>query len=253
MRDLYIKITTLNDLSPSEKVNFLFSQLVEKSLEEGDKNTTLTKSETAKLQLICARAEYEMEKYWAKRILEAIDSNNELLKFPYYSNYEKLTQMEWFSLLSCTKHIKHKAIFVGSGPLPLTAIVLAKKYTSTVTVLDVDKEACELSRKLIKKLGLEKKIRVINEDGVNFESYKEYNLIFIAALAGVDIKTKENILKKIRKDTEKGIHILARSSWGMREILYKPLDKKLFKLFKPIIEVRPHNDVVNSVIVFENI
>lgn len=250
MNDLYSQITSLKNLAPSRKINKLFEELVKTALSES--TNTLSSKKMARLQLTCAKAEYELEKYWALKIINSKNPRIEILKFPYYANYEKLTQMEWFSLLSCTKHKSHKAAFVGSGPLPLTAIILASKYKVKTTILDIDEDAVGISMKLIKKLNLEKKIIVKNADGAKFEKYSKFNLIFVAALAGVNAKTKENILKKIRNDTKKGTHILARSSWGMREILYKPLDQKIFKILKPVIEVRPHNDVVNSVVIFEN-
>lgn len=248
---LYKDILNLDSLKPTYKVNKLFSSLVSYVLDPNNKNT-LKETELEKLQEICSRAEYELEKHWAKKIIESDNPLKTLRKFPYFSNYRKLTQMEWFSLLSCTTHKTHKVVFVGGGPLPLTAIVMAQQYTDKITVLDIDETACELSSQLVRKLKLDKKIEIIKTDASKFENYKNYNAFVVAALAGANMNSKRKILQKIKKDSPKLSHILARSSWGLREILYKPLDKKLYDIFEPVIEVKPKNDVVNSFVIFNS-
>lgn len=252
LKALYQEISTLSSLAPSPKVNQLFQKLVAFALDPKMFESELSSKEIAHLQQLCAQAEFEMEAYWVKRVLASKDPKAELLLFPYYKNYEKLTKLEWFSLLSCENHLSHSVLFIGSGPLPLTAIVLAENYIDKLTVLDYDDEAINLSMRLIKKLGLEKKITVVKGDAKTFSDYKTFNTVFVAALAGALPKDKQEILQKLKTDTPNQSHIIARSSWGAREILYTPIDNKLFQLFKPLIEVRPHNDVVNSIIIFEN-
>jgi len=248
---LYKKIISLKSLKPSKSTNQTFASLVSFVLDHQN-TVSLNKKQINKLQTICSKAEYELERYWVKRILRSKDSAEELEKFPYIDNYRKLTQMEWYSLLSYTTHKSHNVLFAGGGPLPLTAIILAQKYIGKVTVIDTDKHACELATKLINKIGLDKKINVINADAEGFANYADFNVVMVAALAGVEDDTKKKILEKIKSDSKTNTHILARSSWGLREILYRPIDKDLYKLFNPIVEVRPQNDVVNSVVIFSN-
>jgi len=250
MNSLYKSIVSLKSFYPSPKVNFLFGELVKCALSDNDLG--LSPAQKAKIQLKCSNAEYELEKHWAKRIISSKKPKQEIKNFPYYENYEKLTKLEWFSLLSCSTHKKHNIVFIGGGPLPLTAIILAEKYKCKVTVLDVDDEACELSLKIVKKLGLCKNLEILKKDGASFENYKNYNAVIVAALAGLEFKSKEKILKKIKEDAKPKTHILARSSWGAREILYKPLDSNVYKIFKPVLEVYPVSDIINSVVIFEN-
>ncbi|HWA52384.1 MAG TPA: nicotianamine synthase family protein [Patescibacteria group bacterium] len=242
MQKLYNEITNLDNYLPSEKVNRLFSTLVENTLKEEKNN--LNKKQIENLQKVCSSAEYELEKYWSQK---------NIYKFPYFENYLKLTKLEWFSLKSCSVHKKHKILFVGGGPLPMTAIMLAKIYRQKVTILEKEKEAVDLSSSLIKELKLQNKIKVIQVDALDFEGYKNFNAIFVAALAGINSNIKDKILEKIKKQTLKNTHILARSSWGARRILYKPLSKHSFKIFKPVMEVKPMNDIVNSFVIFQNI
>ncbi len=209
------------------------------------KKTGLTSGEMLKLQKVCSAAEYELEKFWTAKILASKNPKAALRKFPYHGNYVKLTQLEWLSLLGCTSHRDHKVVFVGGGPLPLTAILLAQVYGKHVTIVEKEKEAAVLSAKLCRALGLQKQVSIVNVAAEDFTGYKKFNTFFVAALAGLERRTKSAIIAKIQKLAPAHSHILARSSWGSREILYRPFDLALHRT-KAIVEVRPHNDVVNS-------
>lgn len=239
----------LESLLPSERVNRLFGELVKYSI--SNKKITLSNNEIDELQKLCSESEYELEKYWASRILKSKAPVEELHKFPYIQNYKKLTKMEWHGLLGCSEHTAHTVLFIGGGPLPLTAILLAELYNVEVTILEKNPEAVTQSRQLLKEIHLDRKVTVLCVDATQFTEYSHFNVIFVAALAGVEGTTKSKILKSIKRDTKYGSHILVRSSWGTRELLYRPIDSTVYKLFHPLIEVRPHNDIVNSVVIFQ--
>ncbi len=248
---LYKELVALKSYYPSKRVNYLFTQLVQYVLNPESKNI-FSEEEVRKLQKICQTAEYEMEKFWAHKIIQSKNHKKTMQDFPYIENYRKLTQLEWFSLLSCTTHKTHSICFIGGGPLPLTAIILAQKYAQTITILDKDRLACKIAKKLVERLNLGNKITIIEADGSQYKDYKMFNVIMVAALAGMDRTGKEKIMLKIKQCAHKEAHILARSSWGMRKLLYRPLDQGLSRLFNPIMEVRPQNDVINSVVIFKN-
>ena len=251
VEEIYDRIIKLNDLSPSEKVNFLFTQLVNKATDWNTKYD-LRDSEIDKLQKICSASEFELEKYWAKRIINSDDPQKELQNFPYTKNYKDLSRLKWFSIKGCSEHLIHKILFIGGGPLPMTSIVLANDFGLSSTILDIDKTAAELSTCLIEKLNLQDKIKIINSSGETFDKYSDYNIIFVAALAGSDEKDKEKIFDQINNQAKDHIHVLARSSWANRTLLYKPLSESIFKKFKPIIQINPFNDIVNSIVIFSN-
>jgi len=240
------KIIGLKDLTPKTETDLAFSKLVKLVLNSKvDLLKNIKKSDLQKLQQNCAIGEYELEKSWAHKDIKT---------FPYYQNYVDLTKLEWETFQSINKNpIKSQNIlFVGSGPLPLTTIILAQKYNLSCTIVDNNKEAVEISKLLIKNLNLHNKIKIIHSDAKKFKKYSDFNIIYLAALAGTTSQTKNAILQKIKKDTKKDTYILARSSWGNRRLLYNPIGQTFFKLFTPILEVHPHNHVVNSFIVFQN-
>lgn len=250
INDLYEEISQLKDFSPSEKVNNAFSDLVQLAM-KFDRKLELSEDKKEHLQYLSAEAEYQLEKYWADKIINSIDPLKELETFPYFKNYQDLTTLEYNSLYSCSEHKSHKVIFIGGGFLPLTSIVLASKYNISSTIIDIDKEVTEKSRILVKALKLDHLIDIQNSAGQTF-NYQNYNTIFVAALAGLDSKTKTEIFNQIKSTSPKKSHIVARSSWNNRELLYRPIDESIYKIFTPIIKVDPFHDVVNSIVILEN-
>tara|TARA_B110000977_G_C11069307_1_gene488998 strand:+ start:2144 stop:2917 length:774 start_codon:yes stop_codon:yes gene_type:complete len=250
INSLYEEISQLKDFSPSEKVNNAFSNLVQLAM-KFDRKIELSENKKEHLQYLSAEAEYQLEKCWADKIINSIDPIKELETFPYFKNYQDLTTLEYNSLHSFSEHKSHKVIFIGGGFLPLTSIVLANKYNISSTTIDIDKEVTEKSRILVKSLKLDHLIDIQNSAGQTF-NYQNYNTIFVAALAGLDSKTKTEIFNQIKSTSPKKSHIVARSSWNNRELLYRPIDESIYKIFTPIIKVDPFHDVVNSIVILEN-
>ncbi|WKZ25672.1 MAG: nicotianamine synthase family protein [bacterium] len=245
LKKIISKIQKLKSFKPSERVNGIFTDLVNLAL-VANHQLKVGAKDYELLQKSASSAEYELEKHWSSKIIK---NGYELKNFPYYNNYLELTKVEWNSLLSCKTHHNHNVLFIGSGPLPLTAIILARDYNCDITIIDISSKAIDLSRKLIKKIGLNDKITAINADALSFQLYKNFDVIYLAALAGIDRGVKRKILKKIRLDSIKGVHLIARSSFGNREMLYKPLSNNDIEGFKLDLEVRPYNGIVNSFLI----
>ncbi len=246
MKSITQAVLNLKDVSPNPKTNQTFSNLVEWVVANPTAPISLSKKKLFLLQKKCALAEYELEKYW---------STKDITKFPYYQNYLDLAKLEWESFQSCyhPSKDKRKVLFIGSGPIPFTAIILAQKYGVSSLLIDTDDEAVRLSTNLIKKLNLSHKISIQKISGQEFQDYDKYGIIYLAALAGIASTEKLSILKKIYSLAKPHTHILCRSSWGSRKLLYKPLSSTVKNYFKPIIEIRPHNHIINSFLVFEKI
>lgn len=248
LAELYNRITALEVYAPSKEVNGLFSALVAEAIDPLGEEM-LSKKQCGCLQKICAHAEYELEMHWAKQIIDGVE---QLVDFPYYKNYKDLARLEWNAVASCSEHDHHKVLFVGSGPLPMTAIMLALNHGVSSTLVDNDQAAVDISQALIKTLGLGHMITIVCADGNSFDRYQDFNVIFVAALAGQNVSQKISIFTHIKKAASEHCHVLARSSWGRRQLLYPPLPKKVWTLFKPLIEISPYNEIVNSVVIFKS-
>ncbi|MBW2173007.1 MAG: hypothetical protein JRF69_13775, partial [Deltaproteobacteria bacterium] len=80
---------------------------------------------------------------------------------------------------------------VGGGAVPFTAIYWAKFFPGPITVLDKDKTAFALGKRLVKKLGIEN-ISFIRQWG---ETYSEYENSIVAI--SLYAENKDAILRKV--------------------------------------------------------
>jgi L-amino acid N-acyltransferase YncA len=128
--------------------------------------------------------------------------------------FERLVQRE-LSLLNDDP--PQRILFIGSGPLPITAFYIHKATNQPVDCLDHNPAAVEVSRRVIEKLGLQESVRVFNGYGESFD-ISDYDLIVIALLA----KPKRRILRNLRKKTAPGCRILCRTSYSLRTVVYEP-------------------------------
>ena len=147
-----------------------------------------------------SEAEAEMEVYYTNKFLEAPELNLSALRtFIYWDNYECLVGTEVKVLRKLLAidigdasnsantidrsndsdtdrskaaaagnwnwHTSESIAVVGSGPLPLTAIILHQKLHVAVTCIDRDPTACRLAEALINRLNLQSEIRIATLSG----------------------------------------------------------------------------------------
>jgi ribosomal protein S18 acetylase RimI-like enzyme len=110
-----------------------------------------------------------------------------------------------------------RILFIGSGPLPISAYYLHRLTGKRVDCLDRDPAAVAVSRQLIETLGLGDALHVFNGEGESFH-ISDYDLIVVALLA----KPKRRILRNLRKKAAPGCRILCRTSYGLRRLVYEP-------------------------------
>ncbi len=249
--EIYGKLQTCTSFQPTDLTSRLFSDLVDTVLREPKKPASewLNQDQIVHLQQMCGLGEFALESYWSKEISSSQNPHQTLQQFPYYDNYVALTKQEWNVLQSCHQHAQHTVVFCGGGPLPLTAILMAQWFAVPITILDVDKEAVDQAHSLVSSLGLQDLIQVRHCAAQDYSNYREYNTIYIAALAGTDASTRQQIFTTIQQQTSPDTHILTRSSWGARALLYQPLDTGSISGFCIQKEVRPAAPVINSILV----
>ena len=243
VKKFYENLKNLKSLSPSEDTNRVFSELVsycvsnDIDIEYDD----LVK----KINNYCSIWEYELEKYTTTEILNNSNPEKELKKFKYYKNYEKLTTFEYTNSMLFTDKIEN-VLFIWWWPLPLTSIVLFYKYWVKSVIVDINQEAVNLSKKLIKKLWLDKYIKIIQWDAKTYKDVHKYDLCYVASLVFWSNEHKE-IIENIKKIDFK--LLLTRTSHRTRQLLYKKVDENILKQYFDIqLIVHPKNEVVNSII-----
>lgn len=130
---------------------------------------------------LCAKAECEMEKWWCRRILASeCKGVQALTAFWYLDNYQSLCRAE-LDLLD-QSHANRFA-FLGSGALPLTAILLAQQSSDIeISCVDCDGEACALADQLVLLLELSHQITIENRDASTYQPQTEEAVICASLL-----------------------------------------------------------------------
>lgn len=142
--------------------------------------------------------------------------------------------------ISKTDHI----LFIGSGPLPITAILLSKFVGCPIDCYDKNKEFVRLSRKVVSKLRLQKGIGIYHKKGENLIK-KHYSIVIVALLA----KPKDKILKRVWVKISPNARVICRTSDGVRQVFYEQTDPNILRLYNPVKKVYAKgNQTISSVL-----
>lgn len=171
----------------------------------------LLKDELKKLQKIFGDYEGILEEDTANKIIRG---QTDLRSFPYYDRYNKLTDTEIAKSEASASDVKNICM-VGGGWLPISAIMYAQKTNAHVWVVEQHKHRAEIATKVIKALGLEDRMTVINKKGQEVD-YSFMDVIVFAAMA--DLKHK--ILEKA-SETDFPRTIILRTPFGDTRAFYQ--------------------------------
>ncbi|KAI4304254.1 hypothetical protein MLD38_039795 [Melastoma candidum] len=259
---LYEKISSLQDLRPSKDVDTLFTQLVHTCIPPSPIDVTalpcpklhLMRSHLIKL---CGQAESLLESHFSALLGDSYQFPIQNLQiFPYYSNYINLARLE-FSLLKdqlpADGSLPRKVAFVGSGPLPLTSIVLARDHLtdSIFYNYDIDPSAQSMAEKLVSSdPELSKRVLFQTSDIFKVtDELRDYDVVFLAALVGLDKEEKVRVVEHLARYMNDGAVLMARSAHGARAFLYPVLEPSQLQGFKVLSVYHPSDEVINSVVV----
>jgi len=98
-----------------------------------------------------------------------------------------------------------KIVMVGGGPIPFTAIYLAKLHDVSIYVLERSRLAKIVSTRLIHRLGI-KNVKILCSAGEDYDNYKDC-VVIISLYA----ENKKIILEKILENGQRNNRILLRS------------------------------------------
>ena len=93
--------------------------------------------------------------------------------------------------------LPRSVLFIGSGPLPFTSMLLAERHGLTVTNIDIDEEACDSARTLARRIGLSDKLSFIRADAMSYPDLSEFDCVFLAALVGMNKREKGRLLRHL--------------------------------------------------------
>lgn len=260
--ELYEQISSLESLKPSKDVNTLFTQLVVTCMPPSPIDVTKlckrVQDIRSKLIRLCGEAEGLLESHFSTILGSYENPLDHLNIFPYYSNYLKLSQLE-FNIL--TKHfgssnnvdVPTKVAFVGSGPLPLTSIVLASSHLPTTIFhnYDIDPLANSMALQLVASdPDLSQRMGFHTADIMDVtHGLKDYDVVFLAALVGMDKDAKVRVIDHLAKYMAPGAVLMLRSAHGARAFLYPVVDPCDLRGFEVLSLFHPTDEVINSVVI----
>lgn len=188
-------------------------------------------------------ARLETEK--AIEMLESDDLDTNLESFEFYDRYVGLLNNE----SQLAKFNENKTfVFLGSGPLPITLMMFNELFGCKCIGIEQQEDVAELSRKLLKKLGLENEIEIIVGDETTIESL-EYDILMVAALA----EPKERVFSNIWQYVDEKTPVIYRTYTGMRAILYSLVLDKDTRGFHKEVMILPTGNTNNTSVLIRKI
>ncbi|MEU6701864.1 nicotianamine synthase family protein [Pseudonocardia sp. NPDC046786] len=207
-----------------------------------------------RLRGLSSAGEGLMEQYWADRIAGAADPAAELERFPYLGNYLDLVRLEIAALAAVGLDLPRRVVVLGSGPLPLTGLVLATRHGAEVLHVDRDPIALEAGTSVAGAVGARTGSLVADLSSATLsadlvDEIGRADLVLLGALVGADAAAKEAITTRLAAVAGPGTTLLVRTATGLRTLLYPEVHPADLPGLDVLLEVHPRTDVVNSVLV----
>ncbi|KAL6896655.1 hypothetical protein ACP4OV_007227 [Aristida adscensionis] len=257
-------IGKLPSLSPSPEVNALFTELVTACIPPSAVDVERLGPEAqemrARLIRLCADAEGRLEAHYSD-LLAGFDSPlQHLALFPYYNNYILLSQLEYgllarHHLPPAAAPAPARVAFVGSGPLPLSSLVLAARHLPAASFdnYDICGEANERARRLVRAdEDLRERMAFVTSDVADVtRELAAYDVVFLAALVGMAADEKARVVEHLGRHMAPGAALVVRSAHGARGFLYPVVDPEEIRRggFDVLAVHHPEGEVINSVII----
>lgn len=175
------------------------------------------------LQEKLGKAEFEQELADSRHFYRSKEFLQERFqRLPYWRIYMSLVAAELAALrpyLGLAARMKERIVFVGSGPMPLSSIILHQCCGVEIICLDSDQTAYESSCSLLEQAGLSHGVKVMMGKGEEFD-YSPYRIIFVASL----VRDKWAVLSQISATSPNPL-IAVRTAEGMRQIRYEAIEE----------------------------
>ena len=171
-----------------------------------------------------------LERENAMKILESDNPREVLDSFHFYDRYIGLIEN------------------LGSGPLPLTLIMFNMVTGCKCIGIEQFEDVAELSRKVLKRLGLDKDIEIITGDEKTIADL-DYDILMIAAFA----EPKDRVFANVWEVVDEKTPVLYRTYTGMRAILYSPVTNKDTRGFHQEVMLLPRGKTNNTSVLIRKI
>ncbi|BAF22621.1 nicotianamine synthase 3 [Oryza sativa Japonica Group] len=254
-------IGKLPSLSPSPEVNALFTELVMTCIPPSSVDVEQLGAEAqdmrGRLIRLCADAEGHLEAHYSDVLAAHDNPLDHLALFPYFNNYIQLAQLE-YALLA--RHLPaapppSRLAFLGSGPLPLSSLVLAARHLPAASFhnYDICADANRRASRLVRAdRDLSARMAFHTSDVAHVTTdLAAYDVVFLAALVGMAAEEKARMVEHLGKHMAPGAALVVRSAHGARGFLYPVVDPEEIRRggFDVLAVHHPEGEVINSVII----
>ncbi|MGD9368562.1 MAG: nicotianamine synthase family protein [Desulfobacteraceae bacterium] len=186
------------------------------------------------------------EKHLAEELLKS-DSPWEVLKsFPLYPRYETLIRRQFEAGPIAPGST---LAFLGCGPVPMTLILMSRLYGIRSIGLDISAESVQVSKKVVRCLGLEKMIQIIQGNHFYLREL-EWDVVLVSALAEPKARIFQT-LRQVLKERKAHGPIIFRTYTGMRAVLYQPVQSNAIEGLKIVKAILPTGRVNNTTVFAE--
>lgn len=237
LNDILMLLDSVEEIAHDQVIDFDSAKHI---LDDQKMNEALTIIRKFYVEL-GSRLETEM----AEEILRSNDPWATLESFHFYDRYQGLIENE-NQLVKFTP--KQKLIFIGGGPLPLTLILFNKIFKTKCVSIEIVPEVAELSRSVLKKMGLDSEIEVVDGDESSLKNI-DYTVVMVAALA----EPKERLFANLWEIVDPNTPIIYRTYTGMRAILYSPVTEKATRGFHKEVMILPHGNINNTSVLIHKV
>jgi len=178
----------------------------------------------------------------AKAILKSREPWEALKKFVHLPNYLQLARTEYHG-----SGVKpgERVLFLGSGPLPLSIIVLCHQYGLKGIGIEEEPDRAELSRTVLDKLGLSDRIKIITGNQYSVPLEERPALVMVAAQAEPKRDIFDHLAKILPAGTKVSYRIYEK---GLRKLLDTFSRYELPAQFEEYLRVRPKPPANNTVV-----
>ncbi|MFC0212151.1 SAM-dependent methyltransferase [Paenibacillus chartarius] len=154
-----------------------------------------------------------MEKYRALKLLQGGDDRHD-----YFHNIEASIDKEFGSF---TVTSDSKVLLIGSGAFPMTPLLIARRTGADVMGIDIDREAVELGRRVVKRLGPDLPIRLENLPLERFHDIDRITHIIISSTVSV----KYSLLDWLHESALPDVVVAMRYGDGLKALFNYPMEK----------------------------
>jgi nicotianamine synthase len=166
---------------------------------------------------------YQLEKDWAAQLIDGRLSPAQIAGYSKYERYRVRACLEYFLIATFAGSFPTKLLFVGCGPLPLTAVILAGKFNVSCDFVDKSTEALDLARDVTKSCL--PNAQFSHADVLDFTCLSDYDAIIVAGSVCNDEVQKGVLAKHLSNNMSEGQCLVLRLPYLLDNLLVSDVQR----------------------------